>query len=181
MPSAEPMVTCPRCGAQYSVERSACPHCTLVLSADEVASTRPLSRMPTMPIDLSSDSEELTPQHVVLLQALPSGVCLTLPHNTVVVLGRRATTEPLSAQSSPLLGLDHLDAHQHGVSRRHCLIERRASGLTVSDLGSTNGTYVNGRRLEQHRAYPLVHGDHLILGTLHLAVFFGAVEAPRTS
>jgi len=27
----------------------------------------------------------------------------------------------------------------------------------------------------------LVHGDRLILGTLHLAVFFGAAEAPRTS
>ena len=73
-----------------------------------------------------------------------------------------------------------LAAQQHGVSRQHCLIERRASGLTVSDLGSTNGTFLNERRLEQHRPYALVHGDCLILGTLHLAVFFGAVDPPTS-
>jgi hypothetical protein len=176
MSSEEPMVTCPRCGVPYRADRSTCPHCTLALSSDELASTRPLSRMPTMPPHLSSASEALTPHHVVLLQALPSGVCLTLPHDAVMILGRRATTEPLSTPSYPLLSLEHLDAHQHGVSRHHCLLERRASGLTISDLGSTNGTYLNGRRLEQHRAYPLVHRDHLILGTLHLAVFFGTAD-----
>jgi pSer/pThr/pTyr-binding forkhead associated (FHA) protein len=103
-------------------------------------------------------------------------MCITLPHNAAVILGRDATNELQSNYS--LVPLDSLDAQRHGVSRQHCLIERRASGLTISDLGSTNGTLLNEHRLEQHRPYTLVHGDRLILGTLHLAIFFGAVDLP---
>src|SRR5947209_5397294 len=33
------------------------------------------------------------------------------------------------------------------VSRRHCLLEIDAPAATVRDLGSTNGTYVNGQRV----------------------------------
>jgi len=179
MASDTAMVTCPRCGTQYSAERDSCPNCTLVLPPDEGNHTRPLKRPPTLSPQPSSVSEELTPSHVVLLQALPSGMCITLPRDAAVILGREAGGEALP--DYPLVALDGLDAQRHGVSRQHCLIERHANGLTVSDLGSTNGTFLNEQRLEQHRPYMLVHGDRLILGTLHLAVFFGAAEAPRTS
>ncbi len=170
------MVTCARCGTRYSADRDSCPNCTLAFLPDEASHTRPLKRLPTIPPHSSSASEELTPHHVVLLQALPSGMCITLPHNAAVILGRDATNELQSNYS--LVPLDSLDAQRHGVSRQHCLIERRASGLTISDLGSTNGTLLNEHRLEQHRPYTLVHGDRLILGTLHLAIFFGAVDLP---
>src|SRR5258708_18325897 len=33
------------------------------------------------------------------------------------------------------------------VSRRHATITRKAGGFELTDLGSTNGTFVNGRRL----------------------------------
>ncbi|MCZ7541707.1 MAG: FHA domain-containing protein [Anaerolineae bacterium] len=111
----------------------------------------------------------------MLLQALPSGICITLPPDAAVILGREMGGE--APQDYSLVALDKLDAQRHGVSRQHCLIERRASGLTVSDLGSTNGTFVNEHRLKPHRPYALVHGDRLILGTLHLAVFFGAADS----
>ena len=32
------------------------------------------------------------------------------------------------------------------VSRRHCQVEATADGIYVQDLGSSNGTYVNGGR-----------------------------------
>jgi hypothetical protein len=49
------------------------------------------------------------------------------------------------------------------VSRRHALLEVRGGGEQwfVTDLGSRNGTYLNGQRLEPHAAAPLGHGDHL--------------------
>jgi pSer/pThr/pTyr-binding forkhead associated (FHA) protein len=34
------------------------------------------------------------------------------------------------------------------VSRVHCRLTLSAEGLTVEDLGSTNGTYVNERRVD---------------------------------
>ena len=33
------------------------------------------------------------------------------------------------------------------ISREHCKLERTDAGWLLTDLGSTNGTYVNGRRV----------------------------------
>jgi adenylate cyclase len=48
------------------------------------------------------------------------------------------------------------------VSKEHCIIERRANGFTLRDLGSLNGTYVNGERVAGER--DLRHGDDIALG-----------------
>ncbi len=48
------------------------------------------------------------------------------------------------------------------VSRHHLRFIRGGSGFTVEDLGSTNGTFVNGQRVASTR--PLNHGDLLGLG-----------------
>jgi hypothetical protein len=48
------------------------------------------------------------------------------------------------------------------VSRRHARLELRRGRYTLEDLGSTNGTYVNGVKIT---AKTLVPGDVLTLGT----------------
>jgi hypothetical protein len=48
------------------------------------------------------------------------------------------------------------------VSRRHTRISFRDGGFLAEDLGSTNGTFVNGRRLTG--ATPLHHGDIIDMG-----------------
>jgi hypothetical protein len=48
------------------------------------------------------------------------------------------------------------------VSREHAVVEIRAGEPVVRDLGSTNGTFVNGRRV---RAQSLRDGDELVLGS----------------
>jgi pSer/pThr/pTyr-binding forkhead associated (FHA) protein len=48
-----------------------------------------------------------------------------------------------------------------GVSWRHCRLEDRGDEWVVLDLGSTNGTMVNGRKIAEA---PLGHGDRLTLG-----------------
>jgi Nif-specific regulatory protein len=47
------------------------------------------------------------------------------------------------------------------VSRRHCLIEKRDSGVVLTDLGSHNGTFVNGVPVKERR---LEHGDQVRVG-----------------
>src|SRR5262245_45980628 len=47
------------------------------------------------------------------------------------------------------------------VSRRHCCIERRGDGVTLTDLGSHNGTYVNGVPVKERA---LEHGDQVRIG-----------------
>lgn len=52
------------------------------------------------------------------------------------------------------------------VSRRHVEIVRDADGYTVADLGSLNGTYVNGEVIEGVRR--LVDGDKIQIGKFKL-------------
>jgi hypothetical protein len=53
------------------------------------------------------------------------------------------------------------------VSRHHAAFEVVDGTLLVRDLGSTNGTYVNGSRCEESM---LEVGDHVIIGRFHLIV-----------
>ncbi len=50
-------------------------------------------------------------------------------------------------------------------SRRHATVEEGPEGLVIRDAGSANGTYVNGRRVEQA---PLRPGDTVRLGDVSL-------------
>lgn len=53
------------------------------------------------------------------------------------------------------------------VSRLHCQLTATADALHVKDLGSTNGTFINGRRIQ---AAQLNDGDRLAVGRLELIV-----------
>ena len=53
------------------------------------------------------------------------------------------------------------------VSRLHCRLSALDSELIVEDLDSTNGTFVNERRV---RKAALQEGDHLRLGDVVLSV-----------
>ena len=53
------------------------------------------------------------------------------------------------------------------VSRLHCQVTATADHLEVADLSSTNGTYVNGRRVKKAS---LVAGDRLRVGRVEMKV-----------
>jgi pSer/pThr/pTyr-binding forkhead associated (FHA) protein len=53
------------------------------------------------------------------------------------------------------------------VSRLHCRLEADADTLEVVDLSSTNGTYVNDKRVERSR---LASGDRLRVGRVEWTV-----------
>ena len=59
-----------------------------------------------------------------------------------------------------------------GLSRHHLVIERDGEGWTVRDVGSKNGTLVNGTRISAPTS--LKHGDHISAG--HLVVVCNGAE-----
>lgn len=58
------------------------------------------------------------------------------------------------------------------VSRHHCRFVSSREALAVEDSGSTNGTYVNGSRVDQ---VSLAAGDEVLVGRFHLIVAHGDV------
>ena len=61
------------------------------------------------------------------------------------------------------------------VSRRHALVKKISDRLALKDLGSTNGTFVNDNRVEQHE---LSDGDRIRVGrTVLKFIAAGNIEA----
>ena len=79
------------------------------------------------------------------------------------VLGEGETTAGRSGEADIFLG-------DVTVSRDHVRFLVDEDGLAMEDLGSTNGTYVNGQRRDHAR---LEAGDEVIIGKFHLVVIVG--------
>lgn len=62
------------------------------------------------------------------------------------------------------------------ASKEHCVVEARGAVFVLRDLGSLNGTYVNGRRVNGEQ--PLRHGDEIELGMTRARFDDGV--SPRT-
>ena len=63
------------------------------------------------------------------------------------------------------------------VSRRHARIVRSEHGLNLLDLGSSHGTFVNGKRVNQHT---LRHGDRIVFGQDGTELLFQTDDAETT-
>ena len=55
--------------------------------------------------------------------------------------------------------------HDREVSKNHAIIERRAGVFHIRDLNSSNGTFVNNKRITES---PLANGDALMFGSMRL-------------
>ena len=62
-------------------------------------------------------------------------------------------------------GKHMLTLHGEGVSRVHCLLTLREGSIIVRDLGSSNGTWLNGKQLTSKQDTPISKGDVLAIGS----------------
>jgi len=75
----------------------------------------------------------------------------------------------LSNLTSVVIGRDpscYLPLNHPTVSFRHATIYKQNGGLLIRDMGSTNGTFVNGKRIAQ---VPLKSGDEIQIGPFKLS------------
>jgi hypothetical protein len=113
------------------------------------------------PPDLNEEISPLTNQDAPLaINILSTGDTLFIKNLEEVILGRVSEGQPVV----PDIDLTPYRAYEAGVSRMHASIRLQDNKLTVTDLGSANGTRINGRQVTSHIPYPLKHGDILTLG-----------------
>jgi hypothetical protein len=93
---------------------------------------------------------------------------LILEVTNQAVLGRYVPNSP----AQPRVDLAPYGALEKGVSRVHAVIRRTENGLTVQDLSSSNGSWLNGVKLEPHAPAALKSGDRLLLSRIMIEVVF---------
>lgn len=84
------------------------------------------------------------------------------------VLGRQDANSP----QKPDVDLTPYGALEKGVSRIHAVISRSEGTLTLTDMGSVNGTHLNGQRLLPDEPRVLRDGDEIRLGKLVAHIYF---------
>jgi hypothetical protein len=95
---------------------------------------------------------------------------------TETSLGRR---DP-GTGAAPDIDLTAYAGYRKGVSRHHAMLRLREKLLEIYDLGSSNGTAVNGVRLSAHQPYPLRDGDEITLGKMVIRVLFQTRSRTRS-
>ncbi|MBN1201724.1 MAG: FHA domain-containing protein [Anaerolineae bacterium] len=94
------------------------------------------------------------------------------------IFGRR---DPATG-AMPDIDLTPFAGYRMGVSRRHAAIRHgEEQTLDIWDLGSSNGTFLNGQRLSAHRPYRLHDGDELRLGQMVIKIYFRPSEKPAVA
>jgi pSer/pThr/pTyr-binding forkhead associated (FHA) protein len=94
------------------------------------------------------------------------GSSLELPAKDDVIIGRE---DPIS-EVFPDLDLTGYGGMEKGVSRKHAVMHRSNDGYTVEDMGSTNGTYVNKKRIQPNSPQRVTPGDEIRFGKLVLSL-----------
>ena len=152
---------CTRCGHRNPADSNFCSSCGSPLPHEE-------GDHPTINFQLDAASGE---HHIEIdLDDVPAGGMLIVRSGPnagskfavdkdVVTAGRHPDSD---------IFLDDIT-----VSRRHVEIRRDAGRLTVSDVGSLNGTYLNRERIEQG---DLADGDTLQVGKFKLVYVAGPVD-----
>jgi len=100
------------------------------------------------------------------LHLLDTGQVLPLSNRNEFTMGRVSEGQPIM----PDIDLSPYQAYAAGVSRLHAVIKRDGPRIIFIDLGSANGTYINGKRLIPNVEQVISHGDVIALGKLKLQV-----------
>ena len=168
------MIRCPVCRAEHPENTLFCDECGAYLQGGGGGETNPLITREVMVIwtegekTIGALEEGIVSPVSLRLSISDSGREMELPLTKEVNIGR---LDPIS-KCFPEIDLTSDGALKKGVSRWHAKIIRRGNEVLIEDRGSTNGTFVNRKRLTPYSPEALKSGDELRLGELTLRVSF---------
>ena len=162
------MIICPTCKHEEVDGAIFCSECGMQLIKSEVGTTQKITqaeadKLPTGPLE----TEMPNPSNVwISLHMIDNGQILPISERNEFTMGRISDNQPIM----PDIDFTAFKAYENGVSRLHAVVRRNSGNVIVMDLGSSNGTYVNGTRLMPNMEQPLRHGDVISLGKLKMQI-----------
>lgn len=164
------MNTCPHCSHNNRPGVLVCERCGRSLFGNDVQVTR---QMTDQEINSRAGAFERGTSRFcegasVILRVLDAQEALVFQPVKPTVLGRVSPSNP----RKPDIDLREYRAYEKGVSCYHATIYVYENDLVIADLGSTNGTYLNGQRLLPHQRQVLHDGDEVRLSNLVARVYF---------
>ncbi len=166
------MIVCPNCRHNEVEGTLFCSECGALLEGAPGLSTQNIRRISSTqlhealheePVQISAG---LPLEATVSICVVDSGQILPLEDREEFTLGRSAEGQPIL----PDVDLAPYRAYENGVSRLHASIRLEGKQILATDLGSVNGTRLNGQKIPPHKPCPLNHGDILTLGKLKLQI-----------
>ena len=166
------MIKCPNCKHEEPYGTLFCSRCGARLVPNDTENTKNrksgsqipnfedtnvLDR-PVPPIDLLD--------YPALLFIVSSNVYIPIEEDNDLTLGRVSKDQPLV----PDIDLTPYNAYEEGVSRLHASIKFSNGNCIITDLGSVNGTKINGKRIISNQAMNLSDGDMISLGQFKMLV-----------
>ena len=165
------MIKCPYCQHQMLEGALFCEECGQSLWGDAQGhvSTRELdNETDELSVKSGWGTATFLDRNQVIIHIRDAAEPITIPLSAELVVGRHDVTSGIS----PDLDLTPYGALERGVSRIHAALRRGEDVLSVVDLDSANGTFLNGQRLAAHQPRLLRDGDELRLGRLVLHIYF---------
>lgn len=161
------MITCPSCRNREYEGELFCSNCGARLWANP-------GEMPTISLDVSRlPSEPLAAEQAAptlksgQISVFVAGKAMVLEGRQEYVLGREGLEN-----EKPDVNLGPYGARERGVSRKHVRLRVDRRQLLLTDLGSSNGTWLNGSQLSANEPIRLQSGDEVRLGKLQLKIYF---------
>ena len=169
------MIQCPNCGHHNMTGSGFCTECGVGLLPSELNTTQQMD-MSHQALGVGNRLEPGPAQATmtdnwITLHLLDTGEVMPLGERNEFTLGRASSGQPVL----PDVDLAPYQAYTHGVSRLHAVIKRRVHDISLMDLESANGTFVNGKRLETNEEHTLANGDVVALGGLKIQVLLKTV------
>jgi hypothetical protein len=153
---------CSQCGTQLTYLKAS-PTKTAVYTAEAQARGREGIEEEKPP---QAPGSKPLPDTLVSLKVMEGGTIIPLAGGLEFTLGRVSGNQPIL----PDIDLTPYQAYEGGVSRLHATIKIDNQSVTVTDLGSANGTRVNGIKLAPHTQKSLKNEDVLTLGKFKIQV-----------
>jgi pSer/pThr/pTyr-binding forkhead associated (FHA) protein len=161
---------CSKCNFHNEKSAKYCSNCGKKLASEDkektiVFSTSGAGGVPTDRLDerVLMDPEPVG-DSLFAFRFIKSSQILPLPGVGDYILGRISDGQTIL----PDIDLAPYDAFEAGVSRLHALLTITPKSVSITDLGSSNGTYLNREKLRHHIENSLSNKDLVQLGQLNM-------------